>query len=153
MLGQRLLAEQWAVRGTTRFEEHLPLIEEAGIEAAIADPDRPSTLMELVGDITVVFWLMGSALAEPEVIAAIHGPRLESFLARLVDTPVRGFVYEGQGRVQSVHLDRGRALVETAASTWQIPIAVLDSDPSAVDAWTDAAFSASQSLVSGREAK
>lgn len=153
MLGRLLLAEQWAVRGTTRYEEDLALIDEAGIEAAIADPDRPSTLMEMVGDVTVVFWLMGSAQAEPEVIAAIHGPRLESFLARLVDTPVRGFVYEGEGRVQRIHLDRGRALVETAGSTWQIPIAVLDSEPGEADAWANAAFSASQSLVSGRQVK
>ena len=94
MLGEQLLAEGWAVRGTSRREEGLAPIEAAGIEPALADPDRPGTVLELVGDVAVVFYLLGSAAGEPEALAAIHGPRLERLLEKLVDTPVRGFVYE-----------------------------------------------------------
>ncbi len=79
-LGERLLGEGWAVRGTSRREEGLAAIEAAGIEPALADPDRVGTVLELVGDVAVVFHLLGSAAGEPEALAAIHGPRLERLL-------------------------------------------------------------------------
>jgi uncharacterized protein YbjT (DUF2867 family) len=44
-LGERLLAEGWAVRGTSRREEGLEPIAAAGIEPALADPDRPGTIL------------------------------------------------------------------------------------------------------------
>ena len=65
------------MRGTSRREEGLAAIEAAGIEPALADPDRPGTVLDLVGDVAVVFWLLGSARASPEELAAIHGPRLD----------------------------------------------------------------------------
>lgn len=117
------------VRGTTRSQKGAAAIEAAGIEAAVADPDRPGTILDLVGDVALVVWLLGSALGEPEAIAAIHGPRLEGLLGRLVDTPVRGFVYEASGGVQQKHLDGGVEIVESAARTWSIPVAVLREEP------------------------
>ena len=99
-LGERLLAEGWAVRGTSRREEGLAAIEAAGIEPALADPERPGTILELVGDVAVVVLLLGSADGQPEELAAIHGPRLERLLEQLVDTPVRGVVYEAVGSVE-----------------------------------------------------
>ena len=125
-LGGELLSRGWEVRGTSRSEEGLAAIEQAGLEPALADPDRPGTILDLVGDVTAVVWLLGSAVDEPEVIAAIHGPRLESLLERLVDTPVRGFVYEAVGGVQDVRLAGGRAVVERAGDTWRIPVLVQD---------------------------
>jgi uncharacterized protein YbjT (DUF2867 family) len=53
-LGRDLLEEGWAVRGTSRGAEGLAEIEDAGIEPALADPERPATLLELVGDVTAV---------------------------------------------------------------------------------------------------
>ena len=91
-LGERLAESGWAVRGTTRSEGSLEAIEAAGIEAAVADPERPGTVLDLVGDVTVVHWLLASAGGEPETVEAIHGPRLERLLEKIVDTPVRGFV-------------------------------------------------------------
>jgi hypothetical protein len=117
------------VRGTTRTEKGVAAIEAAGIEAEVADPHRPGTILDLVGDVALVVWLLGSAHGEPEVIAAIHGPRLEGLLGRLVDTPVRGFVYESSGRVQQRYLDGGAEIVESAARTWSIPVAVLREEP------------------------
>ena len=125
LLGKELLAEGWAVRGTSRREEGLAPIEAAGIEPALADPERPGTVLELVGDITVVYWLLGSAEGEDEAIAAIHGSQLERLMERLVDTPVRRFVYEAAGSVDSRHLARGEEIVRAAAHTWHIPIEVL----------------------------
>jgi uncharacterized protein YbjT (DUF2867 family) len=124
-LGRRLGEEGWAVRGTSRREEGLAAIEAAGIEAALADPARPATLLDLVGDVTAVYWLLGSAKGTPEELAAIHGPCLERFLERLVETPVRRFVYEASGSVDPSVLERGAAAVEAASNTWRIPVEVV----------------------------
>jgi uncharacterized protein YbjT (DUF2867 family) len=123
-LGQRLLAEGWAVRGTSRREQGLAAIAAAGIEPALADPDRVGTLLELVGDVAVVYLLLGSAEGEAEALAAIHGPRMERLMERLVDTPVRGVVYEATGSVAAPILRGGAEIVRAAARTWRIPVAV-----------------------------
>ncbi len=116
-LGERLLADGWAVRGTSRREEGLAAIEAAGIEPAIADPERPGTILELVVDVTVLVLLLGSATGSEEELAAIHGPRLERLMEHLVETPVRGVVYEG--------IEAGEAIVRNAARTWRIPVRIL----------------------------
>ncbi len=116
-LGERLLAEGWAVRGTSRREEGLGPIEAAGIEPALADPDRPGTILELVGDVAVLVLLLGRAVGSDEELAAIHGPRLERLMEHLVDTPVRGVVYEGTAG--------GGEIVDDASRTWRIPVAVV----------------------------
>lgn len=128
LLGERLLGQGWEVRGTTRSEEGLEAIEAAGIEPALADPAQPGTLLELVGDVTVVYWLLGSASGTAESIEAIHGPRLERFLERLVETPVRRFVYEAGGSVDASILARGTSAVEAASRTWRIPVEIVDAD-------------------------
>lgn len=113
------------MRGSSRREEGLAAIEAAGIEPALADPERPATVLDLVADVTAVYWLLGSATGDPEGIEAIHGPRLERLLERLVETPVRRFVYEAFGSVAPEVLAGGAALVERAAETWRIPVEVL----------------------------
>ncbi|MET0557486.1 MAG: hypothetical protein ABW065_02265 [Solirubrobacterales bacterium] len=128
-LGRAFLAEGWAVRGTTRREEGLAAIEDAGIEAALADPERPGTLLDLVGDVALVVLLLGSAAGGHEELAAIHGPRLERLLEHLVDTPVRGVVYEAAGSVEPALLEGGAEFVRTASRTWRIPVTVLDGVP------------------------
>lgn len=113
-LGERLLAEGWAVRGTSRREEGLAAIEAVGIEPALADPDRPGTILELVGDVAVLVLLLGNLEGGEEELAALHGPRLERLLEHLVETPVRGVVYEGTAA--------GAEVVEAASRTWRIPV-------------------------------
>ncbi len=147
MLAERLLEERWAVRGTSRRQEGLEAIGQAGIEPALADPDRPGTLLELVGDIAVVHWLLGSAQGDEEEIAAIHGPRLEHTLERLVDTPVRGFVYEAAGDVSRDHLERGEAAARAAAETWRIPVEVVGADPADPNAWAESMLAATLRLI------
>jgi uncharacterized protein YbjT (DUF2867 family) len=126
-LAATLLEQGWAVRGTSRREEGLAVIEAAGIEPASADPERPATVLDLVADVAAVYWLLGSATGEPENLEAIHGPRLERLLERLVETPVRRFVYEAYGSVAPGILAGGAALVERAGRTWQIPVDVMRS--------------------------
>jgi hypothetical protein len=148
-VGSELLRRGWQVRGTSREESGLEAIEKAGIEPALADPDRPGTILDLVGDVAVVVWLLGVAEAEPEVIAAIHGPRLESLMEKLVDTPVRGFAYEAVGSVQSARLEQGREIVQRAGDTWRIPIVFLES-PRDAEAWAADTSDALESLFDPR---
>jgi nucleoside-diphosphate-sugar epimerase len=146
-LGRRLAEADWAVRGTTRSEKSMEAIEAAGIEAAVADPEAPRTVLDLVGDVTVVHWLLGSAGGEPETVEAIHGPRLERMLEKLVDTPVRGFVYEAEGSTPAVTRAGGRRIVEAAASTWRIPVAFLEADPGEPATWADEAVAATTAVL------
>jgi uncharacterized protein YbjT (DUF2867 family) len=123
-LGERLLTEGWQVRGTSRREEGLEAVEAAGIEPALADPADPGSVLDLVGDVTTVYWLLGSAEGSGEDLEAIHGPRLERLLERLVETPVRRFVYEASGSVDGAILGRGSSIVRAAGERWRIPVAV-----------------------------
>jgi hypothetical protein len=135
LLGERLIAEGWAVRGTSRRDEGLAAIEAAGLEPALADPDRPGTILELVGDVAVVALALGSAVGTDEEIAAIHGPRLERLMEHLVDTPVRGMVYEAAGTVAPEVLGAGAAIVRLASVTWRIPAEIVEADPERVEEW------------------
>jgi uncharacterized protein YbjT (DUF2867 family) len=129
LVGRQLLADGWAVRGTSRREEGLAAIEKAGIEPALADPDRPGTILELVNDVAVLVLLLGSASGSEEELAALHGPRLERLMEHLVETPVRGVVYEGTAA--------GSEIVRAAQRTWRIPVEVLTEERSAAGAVTE----------------
>jgi hypothetical protein len=137
------LREQHAVRGTTRSPARLEVLDEAGIEAVVADPDRLGTLMPALAGVTVVCWLLGSAEGSPEV----HGQRLRSLMEHVVDTPVRGLVYEAAGSVDAALLEQGAAVVREASHTWHIPVEVVDTDPSAYDAWLEAMTDAVERLL------
>jgi uncharacterized protein YbjT (DUF2867 family) len=149
-LGDELRDEGWEVRGTSRDIEGLTAIEAAGIEPARADPDQPGTILDLVGDIAVVLWLLGSAEGPSENLAAIHGPRLEGLLERLVDTPVRGFVYEGAGTVDAKLLTGGAELARNAERTWRIPVAITETPRSSGPAWVEELETAAVELLTRR---
>jgi uncharacterized protein YbjT (DUF2867 family) len=147
LLGERLSAQGWAVRGTSRREEGLEAIEAAGIEPALADPERPATVLEQIGDVAVIHWLLGSAEGEPGALTAIHGPRLERVLERLVETPVRGFVYEAAGSVEPRCLEHGAAAVEAASATWRLPTRVVRVVPADPLAWAEELLAATLALT------
>lgn len=146
-LGRRLAAEGWAVRGTSRRPDGLAAIEAAGLQAAEADPERPGTILDLVGDVAVLVLALGSARGPAEQLEAIHGPRLERLLEHLVDTPVRGIVYEAAGTVPAELLAAGADAVRLAGRTWRIPFelpAVGRDDP---EAWGERMAAAVQGLL------
>lgn len=145
-LGRVLSEGGWLVRGTSRDPGGLGPIERAGFEAAEADPDRPGTILELCGDVSVVVWLLGSAVGVQRQIEAIHGPRLERLLEKLVDSPVRGFAYEVAGRVEPELLAGGRAIAERAAGTWRIPVIFIDR-PRDEPRWAEGAAEAVSALL------
>lgn len=141
-LGRRLLDEGWQVRGTTRGTEGAKEIEAAGIEARVADPARPATVLEAAEDATVVTWLLGSMRGEPSEIADVHGPKLERFLAHSVETPMRRFLYEASGTVDPGVLVRGEEIVREAGARWSIPFGILGADPGNPSTWGQATLDA-----------
>jgi uncharacterized protein YbjT (DUF2867 family) len=149
-LGSELLEEGWQVRGTSRDAEGLAAIEAVGIEPARADPAQPGTVLELVEDVAVVLWLLGSASGDGENVEAIHGPRLEALLERFVETPVRGFVYEGAGTVDPSVLAGGAAAVRMAEATWRIPVTVTETPRSDGPAWVEELETAVVELLARR---
>jgi hypothetical protein len=120
-----------AVRGTTRSAQRAAELDAAGIEGVVADPDRLGTLLPGIEGVTVVCWLMGSAVESPEV----NGARLQTLMEHLVDTPVRGFVYEGAGAVEAAVLDRGAQIMREASEIWRIRGEVVSADPAEHEAW------------------
>ena len=135
-LARELAAAGHAVRGTTRGPARVGEIEAAGAEAVVADPDRIGTIMLQLGGVSVVCWLLGSA--GENSAAALHGPRLRTLLERLVDTPVRGVVYEAAGTVEPALLAAGASAVREAAAIWRIPVEVIETGPADHEAWLEA---------------
>ena len=143
-LAAALAASGHAVRGTTRSPAHLPDLEAARVEGVVADPDRLGTLVPALAGVTVVCWLMGSAEDSPDV----HGPRLRSLTEHLVDTPVRGLVYEAAGSADAALLAEGASIVRQASQTWHMPVEIVDTDPAAHEAWVEAMRAAVERLLS-----
>jgi uncharacterized protein YbjT (DUF2867 family) len=146
-LARDLRAAGHAVRGTTRDPAKAAAIAAAGAEPYVGDPDRVATLMEALGGVTIVCWLMGTATGDPERVAALHDGRLRMLFEKLVDTPVRGVVLEAAGPLPRDVLARGRAVAEAAHDTWRIPLVLLDADPADHDAWRGAAGTAVAGLL------
>jgi nucleoside-diphosphate-sugar epimerase len=138
-LGRRLAEDGWAVRGTTRDRARFGLIEAAGIEPAVADPDRAMTILDRIEGVAVICWLLGSARGTDEALAALHGRRLERLLEELVDTPVRGVVYESAGTVPAVHREAGERALAAAWERWRIPYELITADPAEHADWAAAA--------------
>jgi NAD(P)H-binding len=120
-LARELVVAGHAVRGTTRSPDRTDAIAEAGAEPYVGDPDRIGTLMGALAGVTVVCWLLGG-VPDPD----LHGGRLRMLFEKLVDTPVRGVVYEGSSP----------QIARDASARWRIPVAVLapgDDPRAAVD--------------------
>ena len=144
-LAAALRADGHAARGTTRSADRLAAIEASGVEGVVADPDRLGTIMGQLAGVTVVCWLMGTVTGAPE----LHGPRLETLLERLVDTPVRGIVYEAAGTVEPALLAAGAAAVRAAAQRWRMPAEVVEADPADHEGWLAAMRAAVGRLLAG----
>ena len=113
-LAADLVAAVYAVRGTTRDRANADAIAAAGADPYVGDPDRIGTLMDALAGVTVVCWLFG-ALPDPD----LHGGRLRMLFEKLVDTPVRGVVYERA-------VPEGEAIARDAAERWLIPVEVIE---------------------------
>ena len=133
------------MRGTTRSPAGTAAIAQAGAEPYVGDPDRVATLMEAIAGVTVVVWLLGSA--EGERAEELHAGRLRMLCEKLVDTHVRGLVYEGAGSLPGDVLAGGAEVVRRAATTWSIPVEILRTHPEDCEEWTADAVGAVETLL------
>jgi hypothetical protein len=120
-----------------------------GAEAFVGDPDRVATMTPALEHVSVVCLLLGSATGEHEALAALHGSRLDMLLERMLDTTVRGVVYEASGTVDTKLLQVGSERVRWACERSLIPYQLLVSDLTEPGAWVSAAAGAVQRALLG----
>jgi uncharacterized protein YbjT (DUF2867 family) len=144
-LAQDLIAAGHPVRGTTRRPARAAELEAAGIEAVIADPYRLATLMPHVANTSALCWLMASAVGDD--VEALHRTRLQTALERLVDTPVRGMIYEAAGTLDAALLREGAAAVRAASTRWEMPASIVETDPSDHEQWRAAMLAGVENVL------
>jgi hypothetical protein len=147
-----LIGEGHAVRVTTRTEASRAAIEATGAECWIGTPERLGTLRAALESVTIVCWLLGVVTGPEEELRALHSSRLEFFLGQVIDTTVRGFVYEaaGGGAVPADVFDGGERIVQRIAERNEIPVGFLRTDPGDADAWLASAQAEIDALLLGR---
>ena len=114
----------------------------------LADPDRLSTLLTHLDGVSALCWLMGTASGDEEQVAALHGPRLESIAIKLIDTHVRGLVYEAAGTVAPDRLVEGAATVRRVAQANRMPVEIVEEPPAEIARWTAATAAAVERVLS-----
>ena len=148
-LARELRSQGHAVRGTSRDPGRLKQMEVEGVEPIAGDPDRIATIAPAFDHVSVACVLLGSAVGSAEELAALHGTRLEMLLTRMLDTTVRGIMYERAGTVEGEWLDAGARIVDRMCSASLIPYALLVHDPADHAGWLGAAAGAVASLLEG----
>jgi hypothetical protein len=145
----RLLdAEGHAVRATTRTQERREQIEATGAECFIGDPDRLATLRPALDGVTIACWLLSCVSGPDDQVKALHGSRLEFFLSQIIDTPVRGFVYEAHpGVLDELTSAAAIKTVREMTSRNSIPLALIQTDPADRAGWEIDAHAAISSLL------
>ncbi len=138
-----------AVRGTTRTEGGVAALESAGVEAHVGDPDRVATLAPALDQVTVACLLLGSATGPPEQLRQLHDTRLQMLLSRMLDTTIRGILYEASGSVGDEVLGVGGRLVSRVCRDSQIPYQLLRADPADHRGWEREAAASIERLLSG----
>lgn len=149
LLARALADRGHAVRGTTRDPGRFEPIASTGAEPVVADPDRVATVTPALEHVTVACLLLGSAVGTPAQLRALHGTRLEMLLSRIIDTTVRGVLYEASGAVDPAVLRRGSELVRRSCEDSLIPYVLLDADPAYPQAWVGAAAAAVDRVLEG----
>lgn len=147
-LGSALKDLGHIVRGASRSKENLKRVADVGIEPVEADPIQLSQLMQHIEDVAVIVWLMGDAKGDESDVSMLHDAVLEHVLRKLVDTHVRGFVYEASGGVSAGLLKKGREHVERANHTWHIPVGFIDQSQDDPGRWLAQALQSVTSLLS-----
>jgi uncharacterized protein YbjT (DUF2867 family) len=146
-----LRAAGHAVRGTTRDPNRRVEIEAAGAEPFVGDPNLVGTLAPALAHVGVTCILLGSARGTPEQLSALHGTRLDMLLERMLDTTVRGVVYQAGGSVDPALLRTGADRVRHACERSLIPYELLTADPATDEAWVPQAVEAVERALLGRD--
>jgi len=150
-LARALRADGHAVRGTTRDPGQVAEIEAAGAEPFVGDPDRVATLGPALAHVGVACILLGTASGAQDELTALHGTRLDMLLERMLDTTVRGIVYEAAGTVDPEILAAGAERVRHACERSLIPHVILTAKPAEHDEWLAAATAAVERALLARD--
>lgn len=110
-----------------RIEAAEAALSEAGYAVRSVAPGLAGDIVDQLENVTIVAYLMGNATD-----AAANDEMLETVLLKVVDTGVRGFVYERPG-------DEPNAHVKHAKETWHLSVAELDTSEDFASAITTAA--------------
>jgi hypothetical protein len=149
-LAEDLVGGGHAARVTTRTEAGRAKIEATGAECWIGTPERLETLRAALESVTIVCWLLGAVAGPEDEVRALHRSRLEFFLGQVIDTTVRGFVYEAAGvAVAAEILNEGERIVRTAGERNAIPVAFIRADLEDSRAWRTDARAAVDALLAG----
>jgi uncharacterized protein YbjT (DUF2867 family) len=140
-----------AVRGTTRDPARCAEIEAAGAEPFVGDPNVVGTLAPALAHVGVACILLGSATGTEDQLTALHGTRLDMLLERMLDTTVRGVVYQAAGSADPALLDAGAGRVRYACERSLIPYELLTADPATDDGWVSQAVQAVERALVGRD--
>jgi hypothetical protein len=151
LLAQELIGEGHAVRVVASDPSRRADIEAGGAECFHGTPYRLATLRGALEHVTVACWLLADVGGEDgEQASALHGSRLEQFLASSIDSTLRGFVYEAAGGcVPADVLGRGERIVSVTGARNSIPVAMLRADTAELEEWLAQARAAVSSLLEG----
>lgn len=158
-LASELVGRGHVVRVSTRTEDGRAAIEAAGAECWIGTPQRMGTLRAALDGVALACWLL--AATSGEEVRALHGALLERFMHQLIDTTVRGFVYEacpppapaGDAAVPAAVLEGGASIARTVGARNAIPV-VLVEGPFAHDrVWLAQMRAAVRSLLGGQPSR
>ena len=145
-----LSGEGHAVRITTRRAEKREAIERAGAECWPGTPERLATLRGALDGVAIACWLLAGAEGSEEELAELHTRRLEFFLTQMIDTTVRGFVYEASGSAPHGVLVEGERIVRALGERNAIPVEFLRADPADAARWLLDVRAAIESLLARR---
>ncbi len=140
-----LRARGHAVRASAPDADGVAALQRAGAEAVLGDPDRVGTLVRALEHVAVAAILLGSAPGTAESHIALHSTRLDMLLSKIVDSTVRGIVYEASGTVEGKVLAGGAERVRVFCQDARIPYALLMSEP---EDWLRAAVAAIERAIS-----
>jgi uncharacterized protein YbjT (DUF2867 family) len=143
-LTRELTSAGHTVRVTTRDESGHAAIEAAGGEPFIGTPYRLLTLRSALDRVTVACWML--AQAHGDGVSDLHTLRLEAWLRQVIDTTVRGVIYDADGSVDAQLLADGAAMVRHECQLSSIPYALLEP---AADPWLVRARGAIEALIAG----
>lgn len=118
-----------------------------GFDAVLGDPDRVATLAPALEHIAVAYVLLGSAAGSAEAVEALHTTRLDMLLSKMLDSTVRGIVYEAAGSVPDSVLAAGTERVSAFCEDSRIPLALLRALPGEHATWLKEALAAIDAVL------
>lgn len=147
-LASLMVGEGHAVRITTRREAGRAAIEGVGAECWVGTPDRLATLRGALDSVTILCWMLGSAVGSADELHALYTDRLEFLLTQAIDTTIRGFVYEARGTtVAPATMAEGEQVARASTERNSIPAAFLTEDPADLERWLATCAAAIDALL------